>query len=310
MPHTLQRRRFLKLISLGSTFPWVYSLPAMASSPGIVTKAIPSSGEHLPVIGMGTWRTFNVGADPTFRDARTRVLERFFQHGGALVDCSPMYGSSSTTLGYALQKLNYPKSLFSAEKVWTSDKGESRHQIKQQANDWGVAEFDLMQIHNLLNWEDHLPTLLEMKASGNIRYVGITTSHGRRHSELEQIMQKHDLDFIQLTYNLSHRDAEQRLLPLAQERGIAVIANRPYDGGTLIKSLKRENTLPDWATRECGCQTWADFLLKAIVAHPAITCAIPATTQVNHMQENMQAGQGTLPDKRQREQMLRYVASL
>lgn len=310
MPHTLQRRRFLKLISLGSTFPWVYSLPAMASSPGIVTKAIPSSGEHLPVIGMGTWRTFNVGEDPTLRDARTRVLERFFQHGGALVDCSPMYGSSSTTLGYALQKLNYPKSLFSAEKVWTSDKDESRHQIQQQANDWGIAEFDLMQIHNLLNWEDHLPTLLEMKASGNIRYVGITTSHGRRHSELEQIMQKHDLDFIQLTYNLSHRDAEQRLLPLAQERGIAVIANRPYDGGTLIKSLKRENTLPDWATRECGCQTWADFLLKAIVAHPAITCAIPATTQVNHMQENMQAGQGTLPDKRQREQMLRYVASL
>ncbi len=167
-----------------------------------------------------------------------------------------------------------------------------------------------MQVHNLLNWRDHLPALHEMKRQGVIRYVGITTSHGRRHAAIERVMAEEAIDFVQLTYNVTHREAEQRLLPLAREKGIAVIANRPYDGGPLIKSLKRRHSLPEWAQRECGCQTWADFLLRFIVSHPAVTCAIPATTRVEHMRENMRAGSAIQLEPSQRQRMVRHIAAL
>lgn len=312
MSTTQSRRRFIKLIGLGSILPWLplnTSKAANAASP-LHTKTIPSTDETIAAIGMGTWRTFNVGSDHDLRNECTQVLQAFFEAGGSLIDCSPMYGSSAATLGYSLRQLDYPKGMFSAEKVWTSDKSELRSQIHEQAEDWGIARFDLMQVHNLLNWEAHLDSLNELKRDKKIRYLGITTSHGRRHKELEHIMLRHDLDFIQLTYNLTNRDAEQRLLPLAQERGIAVITNRPYDGGTLIKSLKRETKLPQWASRECGCQTWADFLLKFLISHPAITCAIPATSKVQHMQENMEAGRGLLPDPSHRDRMVRFIMDL
>lgn len=310
----ITRRQTLKLLGGGlavSALAPLYSLgEPSAEQASMLQKAIPSSDEKLPVIGMGTWQTFNVGSDEKLRLERTEVLKEFFNQGGGMVDCSPMYGSSAAVLGFALNKLGKPNSLFSAEKVWTSDGDKTQEQTREQSELWGVNRFDLMQVHNLLSWRDHLDTLQKMKSEGTIRYVGITTSHGRRHADFEQIMASEDIDFVQLTYNITHREVENRLLPLAREKGIAVIANRPYDGGDLIKQLKRRHQVPEWAATECGCQTWADFLLKFIVSHPAATCAIPATTRVAHMQENMRAGQGPMPDAELRKRMIRHIESL
>lgn len=310
------RRQFLKLLSAGAL--GAIGLPgrAIAQAGGqaegqVVTKPIPDSGKPLPVIGMGTWRTFNVGDDPQLLDARTQVVKAFFAHGGGLIDSSPMYGSAADTIGYALKQLGKPKTLFSAEKVWSPAGGTTREQIASLARRWGVDKFDLLQVHNLDDWREHLAVLRAMKASGDVGYVGITTSHGRRHAEFEQILASEDIDFCQLTYNITHRAVEQRLLPLAREKGIAVIANRPYDGGSLIKGLKRRGeSVPEWAQQEFGCRNWADFLLRFIVSHPAVNCAIPATTQVVHMNENMQAGTGPMPDAATRRRMVQVIESL
>jgi diketogulonate reductase-like aldo/keto reductase len=301
------RRAALKLIGAALALSPARSLGA---EPDLITKAIPASGERLPVIGMGTWRTFNVGSDGALRDARSEVLKAFFDAGGGMVDSSPMYGSAQEVVGYGLRILGAPGSLFSADKIWTNDGTATRQQASQSAAHWGAETFDLLQVHNLAAWQSHLPTLRAMKEEGKVRYIGITTSHGMRHDAFEQIMKTEPLDFIQVTYNLTHRAVEQRLLPLAADRGIAVIANRPFDGGTLVKQLKRRNPpLPEWAT-ELGCATWADFLLKFVVSHPALTCAIPATSNVEHLRENMAALRGRLPDAATRDRMVRHVEAL
>lgn len=318
MDEFFRRRALLKLFGSGAISAWTFcaglSRPAFAqagASPGALhSKSIPASGESLPVIGMGTWRTFNVGDDPKLLAARTAVVKAFFGHGGGLIDSSPMYGSAPETIGHALRQLGVPKTLFAAEKIWSPAGGTTREQFADLAARWGLQKFDLVQIHNLEDWQQHLPVLRELRAEGLIRYLGITTSHGRRHPGFEKVLASERLDFAQLTYNITHREAEARLLPLARERGVAVIANRPYDGGRLIKGLKRREQVPEWATRECGCRTWADFLLKFIVSHPAVNCAIPATTQVAHMNENMQAGSGPMPDSNLRQRMAMYIAAL
>jgi diketogulonate reductase-like aldo/keto reductase len=207
-----------------------------------------------------------------------------------------------------LQKLRHPKSLFSAEKVWVSDADEGAGQMERSRRHWGVPRFDLMQVHNLLSWERHLPRLLQMKADGKLRYVGITTSEGRRHGEFERIMREHKLDFAQLTYNILDREAEARLLPLAQERGIAVLANRPFREGALLRALAGKK-LPQWAA-DIGAASWAQFVLKFIVSHPAITCAIPATSKVDHVRENMATASGQMPDAAMRKRMADYVEAL
>jgi len=267
--------------------------------------------KKLPAIGMGTWRTFNVGTDPKLLDARTEVVKTFFELGGGLIDSSPMYGSAPDVMGYALQQLGIPDNLFSAEKVWSPTGGSAREQVADLQARWNVEQFDLVQVHNLTDWREHLAALREMKAEGKIGHIGITTSHGRRHQEFEQIMANEDIDFVQLTYNIAQRGAENRLLPLAEEKRIAVIANRPFDGGSLIKGMKRrDEPLPEWAEAECGCTTWADFLLKFIVSHPAITCAIPATTKVEHLHENMHAGMSPMPSASTRQKMADYIETL
>jgi diketogulonate reductase-like aldo/keto reductase len=310
MTHRFTRRDALALLAAAAPLALVPSY-ARAAASGMLRKPIPSSGEQLPVIGMGTWQTFNVGRDRGLRDARTGVLRAFFEHGGGMVDCSPMYGSSAEVMGYALRQLGRSDGLFSAEKVWTNDANATRDQIATQAGAWGTASFDLVQVHNLRAWREHLETLYEMKEAGRLGYVGVTTSHGRRHRELERVLAGESLDFVQLTYNLTHRAVEDRLLPLARERGIAVIANRPYDGGALVKGLqRRQSAVPEWARAELGCRNWPDFLLRFIVGHPAVTCAIPATTRVEHMHENMRAGAGPMPDAALRKRMVRYVESL
>lgn len=291
---------------------------AAAAWPGLAGAAddslnrakLPGGKRSIPVIGMGTWRTFNVGRDPQLLEVRTRLLETFFEEGGGMIDSSPMYGSSQSVLGHGLEQLGYPESVFTADKVWTRDGDATREQVNESAANWGLERFDLMQVHNLLAWEPHLETLKAMKEAGEVGAIGITTSHGRRLDEFERIMEKHDLDFVQLTYNIRDRWAEDRLLPLAREKGIAVIANRPYQGGSLIKGVKRRGAeLPGWAG-EIGCRTWADFLLKFIVSHPAVTCAIPATTSVDHMRENMAAGRGVMPDAEQRQRMIEALEAV
>ena len=303
----LSRRQFLAALAATGLSLRVPALMAASGEKALV-RPIPASGEPLPVIGMGTWRTFNVGGDQHLMQERTRVLKRFFELGGTLVDSSPMYGSADEVMGEALEALNARSKVFAANKIWTRDGGATREQDRASREKWGIERFDLQQVHNLLAWEAHLATLKQMKADGDIRYLGITTSHGRRHRELATIMEQEPLDFVQLTYNVLDREAEQYLLPLAKERGIAVIVNRPFQGGSLFRRYQSE-PLPGWA-KEAGCSNWAEFFLKFIVSHPAVTCAIPATTRVKHMEENMGALYGRLPDEVQRRQMADYVAGL
>ena len=258
------------------------------------------------MIGLGSWITFNVGNDRPAREQCAQVMRNFFDSGGRLIDCSPMYGSSQGVIGEALKKLAAQQRVFSAEKVWTSSAGAE--QIEATRQFWGVPRIDLLQVHNLLAWQEQLPLLQAMKAAGRLRYVGITTSEGRRHRELEQIMRSQRIDFVQLTYNLLDREAEERLLPLARERGIAVLANRPFREGALLRQLQR-HPLPPWAA-EIDCASWAQLALKFIVSHPAVTCAIPATSNARHVRENMGAAFGPMPDEALRKRMADHVARL
>ena len=237
-----------------------------------------------------------------------RVMAAFFEAGGRMIDSSPMYGSSQPVIGYGLQKLGRPSALFSAEKVWTSSAAGGPPQIEQSRRFWGVPKFDLIQVHNLLAWKPHLQTLFQMKAAGAMRYVGITTSEGRRHDLLEQIMRNEPIDFVQFSYNVVDREAEARLLPLASERGIAVIVNRPFRQGALTSRLKSE-PLPEWAG-ELGVSSWAQLILKFVLSHPAVTVAIPATTSVDHVRENLAAAAGTMPDLAMRQRISAHVKGL
>lgn len=300
------RRRWLQASACALALPSAGFAAKRVAAP--LTRTIPSSGEALPRVGLGSWITFNVGRDPAALASCTEVVRAFFDAGGRLIDSSPMYGSSQPTIGHALAQLGHPAALFSAEKVWVGDVARGAAQMQASRDHWGVPRFDLMQVHNLVAWQQHLPRLLEMKAAGHLRYVGITTSEGRRHAEIERIMQTHPIDFVQLSYNLLDREAEQRLLPLAAERGIAVLANRPFREGALLRELER-HALPGWAA-EIGCRHWSQVALKFVVSHPAVTCAIPATRQVAHLHENMAAARGTMPDDALRRRMAAEVAAL
>jgi diketogulonate reductase-like aldo/keto reductase len=279
-----------------------------AAPASLLERAIPSNGECLPVIGMGTWITFNVNRDPVSMAPLLPVLENFFAQGGVLIDSSPMYGTAEAVLGELLQHVQARARLFAATKVWTPGKRMGERQMERSRELWRLPRFDLMQVHNLLDWEAHLDTLQAWKAEGRIRYIGITTSHGRRHQDMEHIMRTQPLDFVQFTYNVLDREAERRLLPLARERGLAVIINRPFRGGSLFGRV-RNRPLPDWAA-EIDCDHWAQVFLKFIISHPAVTCAIPATSQVAHMRQNMGAGVGRLPDAALRQRMAAELAGL
>ena len=283
--------------------------PAVAQAGSLLTKPIPANGQRLPVIGMGSWLTFDVDDDTGLRDQRVEVLRAFFAAGGAVIDSSPMYGSSEEVIGYCLDRLGDTPALFSATKVWTVLRSMGVRQMQASEDLWAPqGGFHLMQVHNLLDWEAHLETLAAWKAQGRVRHVGVTTSHGRRHPDMVRVMANRPLDFVQFTYNILDREAERVLLPLAAERGLAVIANRPFRRGRLFEILDR-HPLPGWAA-EIDCANWAQFLLKFTVSHPAVTCAIPATSRVDHMGENMGAAYGRLPDAEMRRRMVEYVAAL
>ncbi|MET0679492.1 MAG: aldo/keto reductase [Burkholderiales bacterium] len=301
------RRNALRALAAAGAAAFWPSLAA-AQRGTILTRPIPSSGEAMPVVGLGSWITFNVGNDRVARDSCAEVMRAFFAAGGRMIDSSPMYGSSQEVIGYGLERLGSPPRLFSAEKVWISSGARGREQIERSRRYWNVPRFDLVQVHNLLAWREHLPTLAAMKAAGELRYVGITTSEGRRHREIEDIMRSERIDFVQVTYNVLDREVEARILPVARDRGIGVIVNRPYREGALIRSIAR-HPLPPWAG-EIDCANWAQFILKFIVSHPAVTCVIPATTSVAHVRENLDAAYGRLPDEAMRRRMVAYAEQL
>jgi diketogulonate reductase-like aldo/keto reductase len=304
----LNRRQFIRDIGLFSAGFMLMPKHIFAESSQTITRPIPSSGERIPVIGMGTSRTFDVGNDPAAMAQLGKVLQVFFDNGGALIDSSPMYGSAEKVVGDLLKTIPNKKKLFAATKVWIDEKQNGIDQMQESMRLMGVAVMDLMQIHNLRDWKMHLPTLRQWKQEGKIRYIGITTSHGRSHAELMQIMRTEDLDFVQFTYNIGNRAVEDSLLPLAADRGIATLVNRPFQRGALFRDVKGK-ALPEWA-KEFDCQSWGQFFLKFTVSHPAVTCAIPATSKAHHMADNMAAGFGRLPDAEMRNRMIRHFETV
>lgn len=304
----ISRRTLLKaLLALGISGSSLTNL-LHAATQNIITKKIPSSGEDIPVIGLGTSRTFDALGDEELLLHLKKVMQIFFDKNGMLVDSSPMYGSAQAVIGKLLKQINNDKNLFSATKVWTYGKQAGINQMEESRQLWGIKRFDLMQIHNLRDWEVHYETLKKMKAAGKIRYIGVTTSHGRFHEELEVLLDTLKFDFVQLSYNIDNRDVERRLLPIAADKGIAVIVNRPYQRGDLFSHV-RGKALPDWAN-EIDVASWGQFFLKFVVSHPAVTCAIPATTKVKHLIDNMAAQTGRLPDTKMRNEMIRYFESV
>lgn len=302
------RRSVLTMIGTAICCLGGLSGTGQAASGSALKRTIKSTGDRIPTIGMGSWITFNVGNNRTLRKSRTRVLKTFFDHGGGLIDSSPMYGSSEDVIGDGLKRLGSQETLYAATKVWTSGRDAGIAQMQQSEVYWNGRAFDLMQIHNMLDWQSHYQTLEAWKAEGRIGALGITTSHGRRHSDMERALTSKPFDTVQLTYNVFDREAEQRLLPLAAERGIGVIVNRPFRRGALFDHVAG-HALPGWAA-DFDCSNWAQFFLKFVISHPAVTCAIPATSQVGHMTENMGAGHGRLPDRKMRDRMARFVQEL
>jgi diketogulonate reductase-like aldo/keto reductase len=301
-PRSCGRRVVLRALAAVALPVFRTASGAEARSP--ITRTIPASGATLPAVGVGSWLTFNVPPDTPAASALVPVLAAFFERGGAMIDSSPMYGYSESVVGWMLRQVAHAR-LFSATKVWTVGKTLGRMQLERSLQLWGVPTLDLAHIHNLLDWETHLPTLQEMKAAGRVRYIGVTTSEGNKHEEMERALKRERFDFVQFTYNFADRRVEERLLPLAADRGAAVVINRPFDGGALFRTV-RGKPLPPWA-REFDCENWAQFFLKFIVSHPAVTCAIPATRQTAHMVENMGALYGRLPDAATRQRMLRQM---
>ncbi len=304
----LTRRDFILGMGAFSAAMVLFPRDLIGKSHQAIQRPIPSSGELLSVMGMGTSRTFDIEDDPVAQNQLAEVVRIFFEKGGRVIDSSPMYGRSESVVGDLLKATGKKNSVFAATKVWTDGRQNGIAQMQDSFKRMGVEVMDLMQIHNLRDWQTHLQVLKEWKQKGLIRYIGITTSHGRDHEALEEIMKKEDLDFVQFTYNLEDRIVEKSLLPLASDRGIATLINRPFQRGDLFRKIRGKN-LPDWSA-EFDCTSWGQYFLKFILAHPAVTCVIPATSKVHHMKDNMGAGFGRLPDEAMRQRMIAHYDSL
>jgi len=284
---------------------------AAGAAPGETSQAmhrrpIPSAGETIPVVGLGTWRTFDVGASASERQPLRDVLQRFVALGGRVIDSSPMYGAAETVAGDLATDLGVGDRLFVATKVWTSGREAGVAQMEQSFRRLRTRRVDLMQIHNLVDWRTHLGTLREWKRAGRIRYLGVTHYTASAYGDLERVLRAEALDFVQVNYSVGEREAERRLLPLARDRGVAVLVNRPFSEGDMFRRV-RGRPLPAWAA-EIECESWAQLFLKWILAHPAVTCVIPATSRVQHLADNMNAGRGRLPDAATRDHMVALVA--
>jgi diketogulonate reductase-like aldo/keto reductase len=271
-------------------------------------RPIPASGEKLPVIGVGTWQTFDVGGDAAARAALQEVLRVFFAGGGRVVDSSPMYGSSEAVVGDLCQALGICEPLFMASKVYTQGREEGIRGMRRSIERMRAGSMDLMQVHNLLDVEVHTPALLEAKAAKRVRYIGITHYTSHAYPEVERLLRTKRYDFVQINYSLGEPASESRVLPLALELGVAVIANRPFAEGAMFRHV-RGKALPAWAA-DLGIASWAQYFLKWIVSHPAVTCAIPGTGKPEHMADNLKAGFGPLPNAAQRRRMQQHYDAL
>lgn len=270
----------------------------------MITRPIPISGEPMPVIGLGTWQTFDVTLNATNRARLTEVLRLLVDGGGKMIDSSPMYGRAEAVVGDLVAEMGVRDRLFIATKVWTSGREQGIAQMRRSAELLRTRVIDLMQVHNLLDWPTQLATLRQMKEAGLVRYIGITHYVPSAFGALADIMTRERIDFVQLPYSIETREAEARLLPLAVERKIAVIVNRPFEGGDLFRRI-RKTALPAWAA-ELGCASWAQFFLKFIVSNPAVTCVIPATDKPEHLADDLKAGYGHLPDAEERRRMVEF----
>lgn len=306
----INRRQALQLssgmlaaFSLGRT-----SLALAASDLPLIQRPIPTSGELLPVIGMGTSRTFDTNRDPIALARLATIVQTLVNGQGTVIDSSPMYGKAESRVGDVLRNMKESPKLFAATKVWTKGEEQGIAQMEESARRMNVERFDLIAVHNLKDWQTQLATLKRWKAEGKVRYIGITTSHGRDHEAFLDVMRKEPVDFAQFSYNIEDRKAEEELLPLAAERNIATMINRPFQRGALFGRV-RGQTLPAMAT-DLDCRSWAQFFLKFILSHPAVTCIIPATAKSHHMADNMQANFGRVPDADQRQAMIRIFESI
>ena len=270
------------------------------------TRPIPSTSEALPIVGCGTWRTFDVGDDAPRRRELAAVLRVLFAAGGSVIDSSPMYGTSEAVAGALVTEMNARGKAFIATKVWTEGRDEGIAQMRQSMQRLAAERIDLMQIHNLLDWRTQLATLRDWKAAGRVRYIGVTHYTSSAFPQVEAVLRTERVDFVQINYAANDRDAEARLLPLAAERGVAVIVNQPFGGGSLLASL-RGRPLPPFAA-DLGCTSWAQLLLKFVLGHPAVTCVIPGTGRREYMIDNVHAGIGVYPDAKLRERIAQAVA--
>ena len=306
-PFRLARRRALAL--LAGTGAALTMKPTMAQPAAtLTTRPIPASGERLPVVGLGTWQTFDVGADAGARAPLGEVLSILAAAGGKVIDSSPMYGSSEAVAGDLVAELGLRERLFLATKVWTSGRAEGIAQMEQSLRRLRVNQLDLMQIHNLVDVATHTRTLEDWKQAGRVRYVGITHYTSSAYGEIERVLKAGHYDFLQINYSLDEPEAAERLLPLAEEKKVAVLVNRPFGQGSMFRRT-RGKPVPEW-TRELGIGSWAQYFLKWIVGHPAVTCAIPGTAKPEHMRDNLGAALGPLPDAAMRQRMARHFASI
>ncbi|MEP1094687.1 MAG: aldo/keto reductase [Cyclobacteriaceae bacterium] len=304
---SLSRRKALKYMAIGSAS---LSLPSISfgMSDKIMKRAIPSSGEKIGIVGLGTWQTFDVGNSESGRAPLREVLKVLVKNGGNLVDSSPMYGSSEKVVGDLTHELDLEGPIFYATKVWTSGEDRGKSQMKSSMEKMGANPIDLMQIHNLQDWRTHIKTLYDWKEKGIVRHIGITHYVDSAHDQLERIIKSEKLDFVQMNYSIASRNAERSLLPAALDNGVAVLTNVPYGGGSLFRKTKGKE-LPEWSS-EFDCQSWGQFFLKYLLSNPAVTCVIPGTSKPHHMKDNMGAGLGRMPDESERQKMVAFINSI
>lgn len=304
--NNISRRKMLQTgITLAAAqLPIFAYCKQQASSMELIRRTIPGTSEALPAIGMGTWQTFDVGNNAGERENLKQVLQTFVKKGGTVIDSSPMYGRSEEVVGDLAAELQVLSSLFMATKVWTRGREAGIRQMNQSMQEMRTDPIDLMQVHNLVDFRTHLETLRKWKTEGRIRYLGITHYTDSAHDDLARLIRSEDLDFIQINYSINDRHADKNLLPVARDHGVAVLINRPYSGGNLFGRVKGKE-LPTWAS-DYDINSWGQFFLKFIISHPAVTCAIPATSKVHHMEDNMGAAYGRLPDEKARQEMIRF----
>jgi len=304
----MNRRETLKFLS---TTPLLASL-SMSDWLGLFAemnkRSIPSTGESIPIVGLGTWQTFDVGGGTADRAPLQEVLKQLVTQGGMVVDSSPMYGRSEQVVGDLSKAEQLTDQLFMATKVWTTGKQSGINQMNRSMARMQKKPMDLMQIHNLQDWKTHMKTLQQWKEEGKLRYIGISHYLESAYGRMESIMKDYPIDFVQLNYSMVSRTAEKRLLPLAKDRGIAVLTNRPYEGGSLFRKVSGKE-LPALA-KDIGAESWGQFFLKYILSHEAVTCAIPGTSKVKHLLDNLGAGVGLLPDTNQRTKMRQALESI